>query len=104
MQPQLNTKAAKVAAAPAPQGFPRAPRRPLSRAQVAVLPLLPIFDACKSKGLPTNEESKIARLYACNFYLASLPVDFIESFKDLLTAPWAIDVVASAIRDEVLAW
>ncbi len=79
-------------------------RRPLSDAQRRVLPLLPIFNACKSKGLPTNEETKDARLYACNRYLLSLPVDFIESFKDLLAAPWAIDVIASAIQDEVLAW
>jgi hypothetical protein len=79
-------------------------RRPLSDKQRACLPLLPIFNACKAKGLPTNEETKVARLYACNFYLASLPVDFIESFKDLLAAPWAIDVLASAVNDEVLTW
>ena len=83
-------------------------RRALSDAQKRVLPLLPIFNACKAKGLPTNEESKTARLYAVNSYLNNFDVagfDWLEtSFKELLTRPAVITVIADAIQRGAISW
>jgi len=89
---------------------PAAPqlRRPISDAQKRVLPLLPIFNACKAKGLPTDETSKERRLYAVNRYLCHFDghgFDWIEaSFKELLGTPAAIVVLADAIEGGLLAW
>ena len=87
---------------------PAAPkvRRPLSEKQIAVLPLLPIFNACKRAGLPTDEASKETRLRAVNSYFNDLPgFDWIEtSFKELLTNPLAILVVADGIEGGALRW
>lgn len=83
-------------------------RRPISDAQKRVLPLLPIFNACKAKGLPTNEESKAARLFAVNRYLCNFAgngFDWIEnSFKELLPSPAAITILADAIEGNLLTW
>ena len=81
-------------------------RRALSDAQKRVLPLLPIFNACKRAGLPTDETSKAARLYAVNRYLCNfVQFDWIEtSFKELLPCPAAITVLADAIEGGALTW
>lgn len=83
-------------------------RRPLSPAQVAVMPLLPIFNACKTKGLPTDETSKTARLFAVNRYLCNFAgngFDWIEnSFKELLPSPATITILADAIEGNLLTW
>ncbi len=83
-------------------------RRPISDAQKRVLPLLPIFNACKAKGLPMNEESKAARLFAVNRYLCNFAgngFDWIEnSFKELLGNAVAILVIADAIEGGLLTW
>jgi hypothetical protein len=88
---------------------PAAPkvRRPLSPAQVAVMPLLPIFDACKRAGLPCTDETRAARVRAVNRYFNELPdgFDWInESFKELLGNTVAIIVTADAIESGLLTW
>ncbi len=99
------TKAATVAAAPAPRVTP-APRRPLSPAQMRVAPLAPIFAACKAQGLPVTPETRTARAYAVNRYFNDLPgFDWIEtSFKELLGNPLAILVVADGIEGGLIQW
>ena len=83
-------------------------RRALSEKQKAVLPLLPIFNACKRAGLPTDETSKERRLFAVNRYLCNFECagfDWLESsFKELLGNTVAIIVIADAIESELLAW
>lgn len=81
-------------------------RRPLSPAQVAVMPLRPIFNACKAKGLPCTDETRAARLFAVNRYLCNFDCfDWIEnSFKELLPSPAAIVVLADAIEGGALTW
>ncbi len=82
-------------------------RRPLSPAQVAVMPLRPIFDACKSAGLPCTDATRFDRVRAVNRYFNELPdgFDWIEtSFKELLGNTVAIIVVADAIEGGALTW
>lgn len=81
-------------------------RRALSPAQKRVLPLLPIFNACKAKGLSCTDETRAARLYAVNRYLCNfVQFDWIEtSFKELLPSPAAITVLADAIEGGALTW
>ena len=99
--PKPAPRSTNRAAAPAP----RAPRRPLSEAQVKVLPLQPIFKACQARGLKVTPENKEARLRAFNSYVLDLPIDWIEtSFKELLGNPFAIFVIADAIEGGALTW
>lgn len=81
-------------------------RRPLSPAQVAVLPLRPIFDACKARGLSCTDATREGRLRAVNAYFNDLPgFDWIEtSFKELLGNPLAILVVADGIEGGIIQW
>lgn len=80
-------------------------RRPLSDAQKRVLPLSPIFAACKAQGLKITPENKVARLYAVNSYVLDLPIDWIsESFKELLGNDFAIFILSDAIRHGALTW
>ncbi len=81
-------------------------RRPLSPAQVAVMPLRPIFDACKRVGLPCTDATRFDRVRAVNRYFNDLPgFDWInESFKELLGNPLAILVVADGIEGGALTW
>lgn len=86
---------------------PAAPkvRRPLSDAQKRVLPLRPIFNACKARGLKITPENKEARLSAFNRYVLDLPIDWIsESFKELLGNDFAIFIIADAIEGGALSW
>lgn len=84
----------------------RTARRPraLSPLQREVLPLSPIFAACKSRGLSTSNETRERRLYAINRAFNDLPFDYIESLKDLLVSPAAIAVVASLIEGGFISW
>ena len=83
-------------------------RRPLSEAQKKVLPLSPIFAACKARGLKITPENKIARLYEVNKYLCNFDNEGFEwisdSFKELLPSPAAIIVIADAIEREAISW
>jgi hypothetical protein len=82
-------------------------RRPLSPAQVAVMPLRPIFDACKRVGLPCTDATRLDRVRAVNRYFNELPdgFDWIEaSFKELLGNTVAIIVTADAIESGLLTW
>jgi hypothetical protein len=78
----------------------------LSPAQVAVLPLQPIFAACKRHNLDTSESSRERRLLAINLYCKLMSFTFIESFKDMLKAEnvGMVEVVVDAIDAGVLAW
>jgi hypothetical protein len=80
--------------------------RALSPAQAAVLPLQPVFAACKRRGLDTSESSRERRLLAINLYCKLIPFTFIESFKEMLSAEniGMVDVVVDAIDMGVLAW
>lgn len=82
-------------------------RRPLSPAQVAVMPLRPLFDACKRAGLSCTDATRAARVRAVNRYFNELPdgFDWInESFKELLGNTVAIIVLADAIEGNLLTW
>ena len=81
-------------------------RRPLSPAQKRVAALLPIFDACKARGLKCTDATRVARLRAVNQYFDDLPgFDWIEtSFKELLGNPLAVAVVADGIEGGLIQW
>jgi hypothetical protein len=71
------------------------------------MPLRPIFDACKSAGLPCTDATRFDRVRAVNRYFNELPdgFDWIEtSFKELLGNTVAIIVVADAIEGGALTW
>lgn len=86
----------------------RKPRRALTPAQAAVLPLAPIFQACKHRGLKITPDNKTERLYQVNSYLNNfdgIGFDWIEtSFKELIGNVAAIIVLADAIEAGALSW
>lgn len=80
-------------------------RRALSPAQQTVLPLRPIFDACKARGLSCTDENRAERLRAVNDYCALMPFLWLEnSFKELLGNTAQIIVIADAIEAGRLTW
>jgi len=92
-----------------PQSAFQSPRangapRNLSPRQIELLPLSPLFEACKKAGLSTGEDTRTARLYACNRHCFMMPFDFIESWKDLLANRAQILVLTDAINSGRLTW
>lgn len=81
--------------------------RPLTDAQKAVLPLRPLFDACRARGLAISDANRVQRLRAVNRYCARLGVRFnwVEySFKELLDDEAQVFIVADAVQSGLLAW